>query len=465
MAIIQPGPINLQQFTPQTPGPNFGERLFGGISQGIGGVLAAMQQQKENEMREQQMAQQAQYYSMLSQQAAAQAAQLAAQQAGQAQVGGAMQRALGVGAPPQPMLPQRGNMTAGMTSSTAMQQPQLQQPGNMTQQGSPGVFQEMLSGAAQGMGGAPGVQAIFGGVSPENMASAVEGVTAVRQLTAPSKSTEPAPTDDQRNFVTWAQLQGVDLSDPQQRQHAANVYQRMIGGAAPSPGTVVNVGGDVEKAYGVEGAKADVTARTEVVNGANAAARAFPSLHEGYRMLQKGTVVAGLGSKPILQVHRVLSSMGIKVSKEVVEDTQAASRLLYEGVAAQLALRTFGSGTAVSDKDREASERMAGVDFSQDLGSLKKIVRINVGLNIEKMIGATMQLDEQAQLHPEATKDLAVRKRGIEAKLYGATGSRENPSKGSIWGKYLEMLGNEAAEEAKDAANSHPENPYTPRSR
>jgi hypothetical protein len=443
MPIVQPGQISLPQFQPQPEGPGFGERMFGGISSGIAGVLMAMQQQKENEMRQQQMAQQAQYYSMLSQQAAAQVAQ-------QAQVGGAIGAALGIGQPPPPvMMPQRGNQTQAMGSGIVPQQaanrPNLP-PGVQGivpnfgggAQSQPGAFTEVLSGAVQGMGGAPGVQAIFQGVKPENMSAAVEGVQAVRQLTAPSKSTEPELPNSAKEF------QFLQTLSPQQQQ----LYYSLIG---PKPGNsvTVNTGGDVEKAYGVEGAKADVAARTEVVNAANAAARAFPSLDEGYQMLRKGTVVAGVGSKPILQVHRVLSSMGVKVSKEAVEDTQAASRLLYEGVAAQLAQRTFGSGTAVSDKDREASERMAGVDFTQDLGSLKKIARINVGLNIEKLIGATMQLDEQAQLHPEATKDLAVRKRGIENKLYGAQGSREKPTKGSIWGKYLDMLANEAAEEAK----------------
>jgi hypothetical protein len=430
MPIVQPGQISLPQFQPQTPGPNFGERLFGGVSNGIAGVLMAMQQQKENQYQEQQMAQQAQYYSMLSQQAAAQVA-------AQAQVGGAMGAALGLNQPQAPAMMPRGNQTQAMGApASPPMSPVAMSSGGA--QGQPGVFQEVLSGAVQGMGGAPGVQQIFAGVNPENMGAAVEGVQAVRQLTAPSKSTEPELPNSAKEF------QFLQTLSPIQQQ----AYWAMVG---PKPGNsvTVNTGGDVEKAYGVEGAKADVAARTEVVNAANAAARAFPSLDEGYQMLRKGTVVAGLGSKPILQVHRVLSSMGVKVSKEAVEDTQAASRLLYEGVAAQLAQRTFGSGTAVSDKDREASERMAGVDFTQDLGSLKKIARINVGLNIERLIGATMQLDEQAQLHPEATKDLAVRKRGIENKLYGAQGSREKPTKGSIWGKYLDMLANEAAEDAK----------------
>jgi hypothetical protein len=308
------------------------------------------------------------------------------------------------------------------------------------------VFQEVLSGAAQALP-PQGLAQVFGGVSPENMPDAVKGVADARALT-PSTATE-LPTSAQ-------EFEFLKTLSPEQQ----SVYWQLIGPKPQGPAAIVNVGGDVEKAYGVEGAKADVAARTEIMGQANAAARAFPSLDEGYRMLQKGTVVAGVGANPILQIHRVLSSMGVKVSKDAVKDTQTASRLLYEGVAAQLAARTFGSGTAVSDKDREAAERMAGVDFSQDLASLKKVTRINVGLNIEKLIGATMQLDEQAQLHPEAQKDLAIRKKGIEAKLYGATGSREKPTKGSIWGKYLDMLGTEAAEDAKDAATSHPENPY-----
>jgi hypothetical protein len=421
----------------------------GAMAQGLAGVLAAMQQQKENEARQQQLQIQAQQQQALEQYYQSQAmlgnrqedrlgAEAQAKMMGQRQVGGAMQAALGVGQSP----------TQVPGQPQALAAPQMAQPqrGNITQMGSPGVFQEVLSGAAQALP-PQGLAQVFGGVSPENMPAAVQGVADAQKLT-PSTTTE-LPTSAQ-------EFEFLKTLSPEQQ----SVYWQLIGPKPQGPAAIVNVGGDVEKAYGVEGAKADVAARTEIMGQANAAARAFPSLDEGYRMLQKGTVVAGVGANPILQIHRVLSSMGVKVSKDAVKDTQTASRLLYEGVAAQLAARTFGSGTAVSDKDREAAERMAGVDFSQDLASLKKVTRINVGLNIEKLIGATMQLDEQAQLHPEAQKDLAIRKKGIEAKLYGATGSREKPTKGSIWGKYLDMLGTEAAEDAKDAATSHPENPY-----
>jgi hypothetical protein len=211
----------------------------------------------------------------------------------------------------------------------------------------------------------------------------------------------------------------------------------------------LNTGNKVETAYGVEGAKADVAERTTALTSARAAAQGFPSLNEAYRLLQKGNVVTGVGSKPILGIHRVLSSMGIKPSEDAVEDTQVASRLLYEGVAAQLQARTFGSGTAVSENDRKAAEGMAGVDFSANLGSLKKITRINVGLSIEKMIGATMLLDQQMQSHPDGTRDLTIKKKSIEAQLYGPKGSKENPTPGSIWGQYLEMLAKETGDEVK----------------
>ena len=53
MAIIQPRPVNLQQFAPQPAPPNFGERLFGGIGDGVAQIYAAIQKQKDNEYRDQ----------------------------------------------------------------------------------------------------------------------------------------------------------------------------------------------------------------------------------------------------------------------------------------------------------------------------------------------------------------------------------------------------------------------------
>jgi hypothetical protein len=426
MAIVQPpafhGP---QQFQPQYE-PSNAEQVFGGLGAGMGQVLQLIQQQKENEYRQQQLATNQQFAQAQRAQVAAQMAEQQARLVAQRQVGGAMRGAMG-GQPQQPM-----------------QQP-MPQPGQATQ-GQPGVFQQLLSGGAQALAPAQGNPDIFGGVADENMADAVEGVGNALAL----QPQEPKTPAEIQEFQFYS-----SLSPEQQAQYQQ--WKRLN----QAPGTTVNVDtGKVETAYGVEGAKADVATRTDVLKAANAATRAFPSLHEGYRMLRKGTVVAGVGSSPILQMHRVLGSMKIKVSKEAVEDTQTASRLLYEGVAAKLEERTFGSGTAVSDQDRKAAERMAGVDFSLNIGALKKVARINVGLNIEKMIGATMLLDKHIEAYPEAAKRLMIEKRDLEAKLYGAKGSKDKPSSSSIWGRYLDMLGNEASEEAKDAAGGHSENPY-----
>lgn len=54
MPIVQPGQIDLRQFTPQTPGPNLGERLSHGIGEGMTGLINAMalQTRQDREERE-----------------------------------------------------------------------------------------------------------------------------------------------------------------------------------------------------------------------------------------------------------------------------------------------------------------------------------------------------------------------------------------------------------------------------
>lgn len=54
MPIVQPGQIDLRQFTPQAPGPSLGERITHGIGEGMQGLMAAMalQTRQDREERE-----------------------------------------------------------------------------------------------------------------------------------------------------------------------------------------------------------------------------------------------------------------------------------------------------------------------------------------------------------------------------------------------------------------------------
>jgi hypothetical protein len=433
MPIVQPGQISLPQFQPQTPGPNFGERLFGGVSSGIAGVLMAMQQQKENQYQEQQMAQQAQYYSMLSQQAAAQVA-------AQAQVGGAMGAALGLNQPQPPVQMSRGNQTQAMGApASPPMSPVAMSSGGA--QGQPGVFQEVLSGAVQGMGGAPGVQQIFAGVNPENMGAAVEGVQAVRQLTAPSKSTEPAPTDDQRNFATWAQLQGVDLNDPAQRQQAALVYQRMIGGAAPGPSTVINnIPNKGASRFSEKLGENNADQVTEVDKQSRVVSQAFPILDESYRLV--GKAYTGLGATAKLNAARIAIAMGVPEEMTKVADTQTLEKLSGEQVMAYIQSRAAGPGI-LSDRDMEFLQINAGRDLSKDPAALKRTFRINMGALLMKNLDAMDYIREQMKAYPENARQLQASLEAIER--------RNRP----VWKRYAEIVQLE-----NKAAPRHPENPY-----
>jgi hypothetical protein len=65
MPIVQPGQVNLQQFQPQTPGPNIWERLFSGVGSGVQGVIAAMQERDKLEREKQEFESKQAYFKTL----------------------------------------------------------------------------------------------------------------------------------------------------------------------------------------------------------------------------------------------------------------------------------------------------------------------------------------------------------------------------------------------------------------
>lgn len=404
MPIVQPPSFNFQQFAPQqSQGPGF----FGSIA---ADVIAAMQQQKENEFRLQQLAQQqaqqqalAEYYQGTLGVQNREQDRLAADQqqkiGAQRQVGQAQQAALGMGQPP----------TSQPVSTV----------GNTTQSQPPGEFKQILGGGGQAIG-TQGMQAIFGGVAPENMSAAVEGVGKVQDL-AP-KTPELATSGKEYEFAQH--LMQVDPSGKSAKFFMDNWVPQK------GPQTVINNipakgATKFSETLGDEQAKEVM----DVQKQARTATQSIPALKEAYGLVDKS--ITGLGANQILALARVAGTV-YKPSGDRVADTQTMVKLLREQTLAYLQTRALGSGTAVSDKDREFMERMSGADITLDPAAIKRIIRVNVGSTIMKVQDAISTLRDRARDYPDNAAQLQAQANSMEKRLQ------------PMWMEYAKMINGES---------------------
>lgn len=356
-----------------SPFPNLGgggvvqdPGLGAGLAQGLAGVLAQMQTSKENQFRQQELQnaqaqQQAlqQYYeaqAMAEQQRlAAQAGEQAIMREGQRQVGGAQRAALGG-------------------------QPDTQ-----------GIFSQILQGGAQQMPPQSSLPSIFTGVSNENLPAAVQGVQEVNKLTP-----QPPPgTGDMQDFEYMMRLA---QRDPQK----AMLFKQWFIDKQPS--TVINnIPAKGETKFTEKYGELQADLLNSTVKEGRIANADTPRLQEAYSLADRA--FTGVGANAKLNTGRVLSAMGVKQSKNDVENTQTFLRLQREGTLNWLRTRALGSGNAVSNQDREYMDRVTGADITLDRGALKKIIRINFGTNLMKQKEAIDDLRDKAVSYPANAQD------------------------------------------------------------
>lgn len=387
-------------FAVQPGGVIQGQGVGGSIASGIAGVLAQMQTTKENQFRMQELANaQAQqqalqaYYEAQARAQQQELAMKAGEQAivreGQAQVGAAQRAAL-----------------------LGIQQPDTQ-----------GIFSQVLQDGAQLARPGLSLPSLFTGVSNQNLPAAIQGVQEVQKLT-------PKPEDfgaDPKKMEYWQHLQRTDPA-------AAKVfYENFI---KKQPPVQVNVGQKAETAYAVEGAKADIAVRTEVEKAARQAIQSMPSISEAYKVLSRGQAFTGLGAKQKLFAARVAAAVGVPDADLRAADSQTLWRLTGETTLSYLRSRDLGSGTAVSNSDRDYMAALAGQDLTQQPLALRKTMRINFGSLIYKQFEAINELKNQAIAHPESATQNLTRAAAIQRQYEVG------------WKEYAKMLAEEGVAES-----------------
>jgi hypothetical protein len=196
------------------------------------------------------------------------------------------------------------------------------------------------------------------------------------------------------------------------------------------PATVVNVGGEptpFSKKFDEEAASSTVKAAA----GAREAFRAMPIIEEAYETLTKGKVLTGLFAKPSLAVARMAAAVGVPDAQIKTADTQTMLKLTGEMTFVYLRSRDLGSGTAVSDGDREFVFTLSGRDLSQDKLALRRTLRINFGATLMKQADAVDQLKMDAVNYPERSAQISREISAIEKRQAFA------------WKTYARMLAEE----------------------
>ena len=361
---------------------NQGAQFNPGMNGTIADVLAQMQVQQESQRRNQELqnsiahqrALQA-YYEAQARAQAEEQARLAGEsllaQAGQREVGGAVRSYL------------QGGQPGVFSPTSASTQPGIGQ-GN--------IFRDIVGGAGQALSGAD--PSIYGKVSDQNMLPAVKAVQEAQAL----RPKAPELPNAGKEFMFAQELAKIDPK-------LSKFFVENWVNPPKGPGTVVNVGGEptpYSKEYDASKAKGTTAAAVEGTK----AWRAMPVVGEAYSLLTKGNVITGLFQKPSLAVSRMAAAMGVESEKLRTADTQTRLKLTGENVFTYLASRDLGSGTAVSDGDREFAFSLAGRDLTQDKLALRRTLRINFGTLLMKQQQAMDELRNDALNYPERARQI-----------------------------------------------------------
>jgi len=133
----------------------------------------------------------------------------------------------------------------------------------------------------------------------------------------------------------------------------------------------VNVG---EKGLGklAEEMAKSATTSLEAAKGARSG---LENLYEVKPLLDSG-IITGTGAEFLTGVGNALSSrLGFKAFDDPVANTQAYSAALGRQVGE--VIKQFGSGTGISDADREYAEKIAGGKISMNEQALRRVMDIN----------------------------------------------------------------------------------------
>lgn len=184
----------------------------------------------------------------------------------------------------------------------------------------------------------------------------------------------------------------------------------------PKPAsTVVNVDTKGRTAYAEARGKGLAEGDIKAGDTANQNFTALASNFNAMNLVDKA--YTGAGAQLKLDAARVLKALGRQPTNNLIENTQELIRYGQSGTVALLGTRALGSGTAVSDADRQYMRQVSGEDITRDPAALKKIFRINSGAEVMQIEETINQLRQRSQAYPEEAVSLNADAKTLENRL------------------------------------------------
>lgn len=194
---------------------------------------------------------------------------------------------------------------------------------------------------------------------------------------------------------------------------------------APDSAPIANINLNNEKNFFGELAKGAGEDITKSNAEARNAARAITIIHDSRASLDKGAFT-GFGANVALGFGRILSQAGFDAAKDPVANTQAYASNI--GNLVGQVIKQFGSGTGLSDADRQYAMKIAGGDMTLDEGALRKLLDIH-----EKANRAIIQQHNQKAKQIDSAKEM----QGVPYKFsVEEPPSYVSPTKKDLYKKY-----------------------------
>jgi len=153
---------------------------------------------------------------------------------------------------------------------------------------------------------------------------------------------------------------------------------------AGKPETTVNVdtsGSPFFKNLGKGAAEAFNAERADVVKSA----QSIQMNQEARKLLDSG-VITGSGANFVTNAGKVLERLGVPIGQDA-EHTLANTQAFAAAMGRQVGsvIRLFGSGTGLSDADREYAQKIAGGEITLDEAAIRRLLDINDKLDQAKI--------------------------------------------------------------------------------
>ena len=221
---------------------------------------------------------------------------------------------------------------------------------------------------------------------------ATEGAQGPTQETIPSgaQPTVPFEKDDPRIFASqfpYPELSKIAEQDYEEQLKLREPYtlgpqaQRFVGGS-PTPvaenpnvrsGTTINLP-PMEKYFDKKLGEIDAEELGKGRDAATEAVAIIYTINEGRKLLDS-PMITGFGADYIVQFGQALKQAGFDVGGDALANTQAYAANMAQNVGK--VIKQFGSGTGLSDADREYAEKMVAGKITLDRDAMRKILDIN----------------------------------------------------------------------------------------